>query len=55
MNSLEKIKEELLVSSEERAEELRLYLEEEEARMKAERLLDQRLRDQADRGLNFAI
>lgn len=52
MNSLEKIKEELLVSSEERAEEFRLYLEEEEARMKAERLLDERLRERSG-GMSF--
>lgn len=55
MNSLEKIKEELLVCSEEQAEALRLYLEEEEARMKAERLLDERLREKIEQAHCFSI
>lgn len=55
MNSLEKIKEELLVCSEEQAEALRLYLEEEEARMKADQLLDDRLKRKFERQTDFVI
>jgi hypothetical protein len=52
---LESIREELLVTTEERAEALRLYLEQEENQRKAEEILEVRLRERMDRGLNFAI
>lgn len=52
---IEKIQEELLIASEHQAAALRAYLAEEEARRKAEELLDSRLRARHDRGLNFCI
>jgi len=52
---LESIREELLVTTNERAEALRLYLEQEENERKAEEILEARLRERMDRGLNFAI
>jgi len=52
---LDLIREELLVTTEERAEALRLYLEQEENERKAELVLEERLRERFDRGLSFAI
>jgi hypothetical protein len=45
--SIEKIQKELLIASEQQAEALRSYLEEEERRRKADQLLEQRLNEKA--------
>lgn len=52
---IEAIKEQLLIASEQQAEALRAYLAEEQARRRAEELLEQCLRSRHDRGLNFCI
>lgn len=50
--SAEEIREQLLIATDERAADLRRYLEEEEIRRKTEELLDQRLLEKAN---NFSI
>lgn len=52
--SAEEIREQLLVATDERAADLRRYLEEEEIRRKSEELLDQRLQERVS-GLSFSI
>jgi len=51
----ERLREELLVATEEQAEALRRYLEQEETERRAAEILEERLRSRHDRGLNFAI
>lgn len=51
----EEIREQLLIVTDEQAEALRQYLEQEESKKRAEELLDSRLRARHDRGLNFCI
>jgi len=55
MDSIETIKEQLLVASEEQAESLRAYLAEEEAKRRGEELLNQRLRRKIERREDFCI
>jgi hypothetical protein len=52
--SIERVKEELLIASEQQAEALRAYLEEEERRRKADQLLEQRLKEKGA-AVSFSI